>query len=922
MGSSVGPNELGAMSLKIQSEGDATVLSTLDKVDQTAKRVGSNPVGIKIQTLGTESSFAQLRALIQEISRATRVEATRAEAIATLVSIEQDLQQQMASGTLTLKQRLETAGLLDRTQTAISRSMRLVTQAAEAEKAAIVEETMAMERLEQQTRETAQAKEKVARTPSQPFVDPDAEFARRDPNSQGRTLAGTPGFTGTVPMPGMESGTAATDVKKVADAKKLLNKEINDSIRLWTLDARAADASNKTVVADLMASADAMRVWMAAQGASLEQQQRFNLSVQQFERRVQSLNAEMTKVPPTARRAAQAMTTIAIIGSTGVGSLRDFANAFGLLAATSSQLFLPEKWAGYAAGIGAAVVAVTALVLILKEKAKIENTKNFAEITAGWERYISRINVVTDLQREYAAQLEETRQAEEDLMRGRSTGVFGRFFDPFNFFQSTRRRTILDEERRQTKVIEDRLVELNKRRVLLLAQEITDISIATAQQTNQLFQASFQAQEARNKVAMDRGLMSLRDFYRKRFEIIKSSANQEIAALESERRSELGRQIEPGDTEAEIQKRSRIASLDAQIEQVRINQGKQQVDNAEQARVAELNLSQTILQHSAKLLEVRGRTHEARMITIERETQAYKLALQQEGTLTATAQQAMVDGYREALKTSEDFAESQRQVAIIQQSLAIEVERINKARELGLISDRQAGQMIAMVESSRVAVLTKIADEMERFALALKDPTLIAAVQTLRSEISNLGIDFTNPLVKARQDVNAQFDAIGTSIVSGLASSLAAAAEGGSGGEVLRKALGGIMVSVGSALMTYGAAMSGLLPALTNPFTSGPAAILAGSALVALGAKLGATLTGSTSTSTLAPTNNQPIELQRIIVDPNSEAARRISARGDRRPGELNLGTPVQIQVYGLDSQQGQRDISRARVYGKRRGLD
>jgi hypothetical protein len=50
---------------------------------------------------------------------------------------------------------------------------------------------------------------------------------------------------------------------------------------------------------------------------------------------------------------------------------------------------------------------------------------------------------------------------------------------------------------------------------------------------------------------------------------------------------------------------------------------------------------------------------------------------------------------------------------------------------------------------------------------------------------------------------------------------------------------------MGSELIAYGVIMLNLLPFLSNPFTSGPAAIAAGAALVALGSVLGGIATGS-----------------------------------------------------------------------------
>jgi hypothetical protein len=62
-------------------------------------------------------------------------------------------------------------------------------------------------------------------------------------------------------------------------------------------------------------------------------------------------------------------------------------------------------------------------------------------------------------------------------------------------------------------------------------------------------------------------------------------------------------------------------------------------------------------------------------------------------------------------------------------------------------------------------------------------------------------------------------------------------------GNSILSGLGGIFTEMGTQLLVYGAIMSGLLPFLANPFTSGPAAIAAGLALIAVGGVLGAIAT-------------------------------------------------------------------------------
>lgn len=57
---------------------------------------------------------------------------------------------------------------------------------------------------------------------------------------------------------------------------------------------------------------------------------------------------------------------------------------------------------------------------------------------------------------------------------------------------------------------------------------------------------------------------------------------------------------------------------------------------------------------------------------------------------------------------------------------------------------------------------------------------------------------------------------------------------------------GNMMIQQGEQLLVYGAVMTGLAPALANPFTAGPAALHAGAALLALGAAF-ATIAGAMS---------------------------------------------------------------------------
>jgi hypothetical protein len=112
---------------------------------------------------------------------------------------------------------------------------------------------------------------------------------------------------------------------------------------------------------------------------------------------------------------------------------------------------------------------------------------------------------------------------------------------------------------------------------------------------------------------------------------------------------------------------------------------------------------------------------------------------------------------------------------------------------------------------------------------------------------------FEQRVQQAAQRTNREFGQLGTNMAMTLgnafAAGLGAVMQGKNPfkafGNVVLAGLGGIMTSMGQALIEQGAIMLTLLPFLSNPLTSGPAMIAAGSLLVALGSTLGGIATGS-----------------------------------------------------------------------------
>jgi hypothetical protein len=134
----------------------------------------------------------------------------------------------------------------------------------------------------------------------------------------------------------------------------------------------------------------------------------------------------------------------------------------------------------------------------------------------------------------------------------------------------------------------------------------------------------------------------------------------------------------------------------------------------------------------------------------------------------------------------------------------------------------------------------------------------------------------------------------------------------GAAGKVALQGLGSIMVQMGQAMLLQGATMMGLLPFLSNPFTSGPALLAAGAVLIGLGATLGAIAGGKGgkgggkggSASSRSAFENQ----QRNVTLGSGKSAPGLP--GDGRAATMQPVTN-NITVIGPNDPTAQRQMSR-----------
>jgi hypothetical protein len=274
--------------------------------------------------------------------------------------------------------------------------------------------------------------------------------------------------------------------------------------------------------------------------------------------------------------------------------------------------------------------------------------------------------------------------------------------------------------------------------------------------------------------------------------------------------------------------------------------------------------------------------------------------------------------------------------------------------QLGPIAKRLLGETVGAGERTRqadnAAAAKKEADDLrEKIASQVNAGELIGASdradslknlgpQLLRgivggftpSALGNIKAEIKPILSTAQQQIAEAFaeqvqGPLENAIQGGLASTLSSAISDGvtagfsgggitgafkAAGKTILAGLGGILKQMGEVWIKYGILMSGIGKALFNPFTSGPAAIAIGAALIALGSALGAVAqgrggAGGSSAGGYAPGGGFS-HYAPIVVNPTVTATR---PAGSGEANALVAGQPVHFTIIGQHDPTVQRQI-------------
>jgi hypothetical protein len=266
------------------------------------------------------------------------------------------------------------------------------------------------------------------------------------------------------------------------------------------------------------------------------------------------------------------------------------------------------------------------------------------------------------------------------------------------------------------------------------------------------------------------------------------------------------------------------------------------------------------------------------------------------------------------------------------------VEALSKLNELTKLSDAEKAETIRLEHGLLVALnsgtlsttaritaleqLTKLEkiDVLNVVPGAVKiaapDPSLIdIPITKVAAPLEVYVPSFVDDLLKGVQD---QMDKVGPALGDVVGNTIGGFFEGGfkNAGDVALKGLGSILSTMGQSMLGAGLAMLKLLPALTNPFTSGPALIIAGATLLALGAVLRGTATGSGRGGGGGRVSGGGVAgggdvTQKLVITPSS-------ANATNTPLRPMIGN---VTIIGRNDPKAQREVRELLGMGERRGL-
>lgn len=303
------------------------------------------------------------------------------------------------------------------------------------------------------------------------------------------------------------------------------------------------------------------------------------------------------------------------------------------------------------------------------------------------------------------------------------------------------------ETAREQKVADDRLArerENQRKRRIQLVKDEDDLAKARAdaeeharESEGKVLAANLALRDQQVEQAFAKGLSSLNDYFAARRKTIIEAGEHEIAALKAARDA-LQKQPVANETER-VKRDDKSAQLTAEIQAKEIQQTTQLSALDIQREQTSQQLADAVVDAETRIQEARGNSSAVAQRTLDKDVEAYRIALAKIGTLTTEQQAQAVSTFRVTLTLDVDAKANKEKI----DQLFGEIERkrteLDQEVSLGVRSQASAEAELVQFEKDRLPTLTQLADEAERMANALGNPDLQAQAAALKIQLKGLG---------------------------------------------------------------------------------------------------------------------------------------------------------------------------------------
>lgn len=682
-----------------------------------------------------------------------------------------------------------------------------------------------------------------------------------------------------------EFSDALARMKSTPEGMRQLNAEIQSSNAAWRNLARVVDVSSAEEVRAIRGLAVEQRAWLSAIGATDAQMQKFEASVASFDKRVTAAAKSTGGIAPGARSAANGLSALAFAALSTEPNLRSMALSAGLVGTSLADTFGSAAVASYAAGIGAVIVLGVALVGVFE---RVTAAAKPADEVLSHIANLDRISTAATALQNANARIE---QIQDQITAENDKPILSR-----DLVNLAKLQNELDAALEIQRSVFAKSKEITSRESKEIAAARLDAVVQGRQAENSVAAAKDSEQLAREAATFATGKLNLDAYYADRIASIERNRAREVAALTTERG--LRSRAVPGETPAEaLARAAQAARITQQILDVDHRAHEQVIREIEERRQKREALDRAILGFELREAETSGAATAQRIAQLRQEANEFARLLVQRGASEADA-----------------FAKSQAWLQAMTDALDPLRQRFNAA--MRQLEQEGTGTAKAIAEHLREE-LAKNGGTID-ISFVLHAEAVIAAGKVVDDQFKQIG-----------SDAGATFaDAIGAAF-AGLGSG---AGFFKSFGNTILQGLGSIFTQMGKALLVYGATMMGLLPALLNPFTSGPAALAAGAALIALGGLLGGIASGrgsatggggrsasSVSAAALGPTQ--------VSLGPRAApiGSQGYTVQGVSMPRGMLANAPQPLTVHvtniGRLDLDGETKITQAVMRGMRRGV-